>query len=671
MRRLLLVLAAILALLLAALAFALLVGIRVSLGPLRGEIQAAVSRAIGREVAVEGPIEIVPSLWPTFEIGDLRVANPPGWHAGGSLFTARRARLRAAVLPLWRGDIRVLELMADGVELTLTRDASGQPNWRLAPPESDEAATDPETPEPPVAEPMVLRFLGIDEVTLSHLKLSYDDRVLPPLHFEVDRADGALTSDRDLSFVMAGRWVGEPYTLWISGGPAGEIFASERSWPLAIRLEMAGTTIGLRTRLDAHREDAGPADARGGVVLERAKLDLEVKGERLDHLDRALGVSLPPLGPYELAATAAFEPERVSLDDLLLEVGSSELRGGASYALAEPRPRLDVELTSALVQLDDFAAVGWSPETGGEGREAAPARPAADALAGQARLRPLLDPEVMRSLDARVAVRVERVRSGRDRLGAGRLVATLRDGRLVVEPRVEVPGGGLDAAFVYRPRRRDVDLETRIDIEQFDYGVLLRRLAPESGMKGLLSMHVDLRSRAPRVDRGLQHASGTIGLAVWPEELKAGVVDLWAVNLVAALLPAFGGKEKSEVHCLAARFDMEDGVMRSRTLQLDTSQLRIAGQGTVDFRSKELEFRFSPSPKQPQFFNLATPIQVSGSFADFGIGTRPGALLGTLVRFLGSVVVVPVETLFGVYDDLDDEAACVAAGGTRQAGKQR
>jgi uncharacterized protein involved in outer membrane biogenesis len=275
--------------------------------------------------------------------------------------------------------------------------------------------------------------------------------------------------------------------------------------------------------------------------------------------------------------------------------------------------------------------------------------------------KPLLSPEVLRRLDARLAVRADRVVSGPDQLGRGRLEARLEQGRFVLKPlHVEVPGGSFDAELHYAPRGERADIALGVRIERFDYGVLLRRAAPDVDMKGDLSLDLAVRGSPPRFDHLLRVASGHLDLALRPVELEAGIVDLWAVNVLAAVLPTLDRSEKSTVNCVVARFDLEEGVMTDRAIVVDTSRMRVSGDGRVDFREEELEFVLAPKAKRPEFFSLATPVRVEGRFEDFGAGVAPEDLVATVIRFVTSVVVVPLERLFRTEPDLDADE-CAAA----------
>ena len=50
---------------------------------------------------------------------------------------------------------------------------------------------------------------------------------------------------------------------------------------------------------------------------------------------------------------------------------------------------------------------------------------------------------------------------------------------------------------------------------------------------------------------------------------------------------------------------------------------------------------------RPEFFSLATPVEVRGNSADFGVGIQAGGLFGTTIRLIASPVTVALRRLFG------------------------
>jgi hypothetical protein len=63
---------------------------------------------------------------------------------------------------------------------------------------------------------------------------------------------------------------------------------------------------------------------------------------------------------------------------------------------------------------------------------------------------------------------------------------------------------------------------------------------------------------------------------------------------------------------------------------------------------------------------LQTPLQVTGTFTDFSVGVEAGDVLATILRLLGSVIVVPFEWL--TQGPLPRDGADVCTDPLRQTG---
>jgi uncharacterized protein involved in outer membrane biogenesis len=320
------------------------------------------------------------------------------------------------------------------------------------------------------------------------------------------------------------------------------------------------------------------------------------------------------------------------------------------------------------VQLDDFRLAGWSALEGDEPAQATPAaRQDAEALRRKAveasdQVQGLLSRELLSRADATLSVRVGQVKSGADLLGRGQLDARLRDGRAEIGPvTVDMPGGQASGRLAYEPREKDVLASLKLDIDRFDYGVIGRRVKPGSDLDGRFSLHLDVDSRAPRLSQLLAHGNGRIDVAVWPRELRAGVFDLWAVNLFVALLPTLDPKNESVVNCAVGRFALKGGKLTQEQLVIDTSRMRVTGTASADFGSERIAMRLQPQAKSAQFLSLATPIEVNGSFADFRVGPNPGDVLQTVLRMATSIFWVPLQKLFSDKVPQDGADVCGVA----------
>ncbi len=447
-----------------------------------------------------------------------------------------------------------------------------------------------------------------------------------------------------------------PVTIHVKSGTLPDFLKTSSDMPFSVTAEAAGAQLTLFGKV------ALPIDQLA------MRMKLSVHGERLDSLNRLAHVELPLWGPWELGGKFRIASSGYEVPDLTLRIGDSTLNGRGSLGTTGARPRLDMELSAPRVQLNDFRLEGWSLV---DKKEKTPAKTVsveqmrAQAKQAAAQGQKLLSPEVLRSFDAALNVAVEEVLSGVDKLGSGTLKAQLIDGKFVLDPaKVNVPGGSARIALSYLPTETDVAVQANVQVDRFDYGILARRIKPGTDMQGLFSLQMNLEAHPKTLDALMQHANGRIDFAVWPRDFKSGIFDLWAVNLFVALLPAVDPASESKINCAVGRFDLRDGKLTQDEILMDTSRMRVNGVGKVDFATEELAFRLAPKAKSPQFFSLATPVQVSGKITDFKIGVAGSDVLETVGRFLTSVFVVPIEML--TQKDLPRDGADVCANAMRQ-----
>jgi len=417
--------------------------------------------------------------------------------------------------------------------------------------------------------------------------------------------------------------------------------------PLNLNIEGIGVNTGLRSTVTLPF-NRGTDQA----------FSMSLSGERLDSVNKFLDMDLPPFGPFALDGRFELKENGYYLSDLNVRISNSEMIGSASLETGSRRPQLNVDLTTKTLQINDCSPGDWSLVEGEPDKAGGETDKAEDGHDAKA----LLSPEVLRLLNARLSMRVEEVLSGEDKLGSGTFKATLRDGRLVVDPlQLDLPGGSAIVTFAFEPTETDVALEVATRIEQFDYGILARRIKPESNMNGWLSLDLELKSTAKSLEAIMENAGGYIDFAIVPEDFEAGIFELWAVNLLAAALTQVDSESKSVINCMVFRLNLEEGRVKQEAILVDTTNMQVAGEVKVDFETEKIYMVLDPKAKKPEFFSLATPLKVEGTFSDFKVGIKPGGLVGTAIRFIASPVHVPIRRLFKEKAPADGKSACTEA----------
>lgn len=506
----------------------------------------------------------------------------------------------------------------------------------------------------------------------------------PPLHITVSSAQLGVGSGQPLHLALEGGFDGEPYSVNLKGKG---LLGVREGVPLTLNLEvrLSDTELALRSALQKEKEK----EKEKGVLALTASLS----GQRLDDLNALLGLDLPPLNAYRIEGTLNLKEGEVSIRDLELETGQSSLKG--ELVLTATRLdtgetglpiHADLNLAAPVVQLDDFYLHEWLVSAG-EGESADSETP--EVASGEhstdveepagslpevevseevstadsrVQLNSLLSPEIAKMMEAKVRVDIDQTLSGQDVLGSGHIKANLSGGVYSLDRfQINIPGGTINISGSLKPGTNAMDGHLIATIDNLDYGVLARRAVPDTDLKGEFNLEIDLSSQAADLAAMKSRTSGHVRVAVIPEELQAGIVDLWAVNVVAMVLPVMMKGSSSEVNCLVGDFTLKDGLMYPEVLMLDTSKMRVEGKGTIDFGSNMIDLHFKPKPKSPQFFSLATPVSVTGSLTEPSVGVSATGVIGTVFGFASSVITTPFKKIFSKRLDADGAAACAEA----------
>jgi len=621
-----------------------IIRIPIDLSSYKGIVESTASLALGRTVKIDDKILITTSVRPIFSLEGLRISNPKGFEKGDFL-KMKTAEIQVRLLPLLLGKLQISKFSVKGLAVILVENKTGAVNWASQTPEKSKS--EPPPPPKPSAEEsrleltsdsLVLAKLVLEDISVDHRSPGQAE----PLQFKIDECTGDMLPGKPFVLLMKGKLVGEPYVTTIEIGSLQELVEDNRS-RMEIKTEIAKTQFDFAGSLDLAR------------ALRSMQLNATVTGERLDSLNGLLDLDLPPLKSYKAGAQLAMRRDRIELTDLVLQVGKSKLTGKMTADRSGAKPDVAIDLNSPLIQLNDFELGDWSPEKDDAGqpegsqnrdKKTETAKSDNDNSSTDQAVEELLSPKVLARFNARMNVKAEKVMSGADALGSGVLTVTLKDGQFSLDPvKLNIPGGSFSMAAALKPDPRAPEASLRMLMKNFDFGVLVRRANPKADMGGTVNLDVDLKSSANSFEKLMANSNGYFDFSGRLEDLEAGIIDLWAVNIIAAVAT---GKDKkpSEINCAIGRWTMKDGLLTPNIFMIDTTKIRICGKGQVDFKKETIDLKMAPTPKKPEFFSLATPMEVRGKFADFGVGIQAGGLIGTTVRFIASPVTVPLRRLF-------------------------
>lgn len=640
--------AGVLGLLLVLLLLVSFIRIPINLEGQKGMIEFLASRQINRQVNINGAIHVTTSLWPVFIIEDVRVNNPKNF-GDGDFARLESTRLELSLIRLLLMRLRIRQFTLKGLNLSLQANENGEVNWVFG--NSDlEPEDKPQEKVPPTEEQQLWQQLTSDALIVDKLSLSdisvfyYQQDMEKPHEFKIDSCSGSALPGEAFQLNLQGTTLEEPYEVLIRTASLQELLEENRSW-IDIEANIAKANFIFSGDIDL------------AEINRRLNLNLSINGQGLDNFNHMLKLDLPPFPSYGLSASLALMKGKAEMTDLKLRISNSELTGHMLVDNTGSIPQATLTLHSPTFQIDDFVFDDWSliPDieeeievsdkaTIAKADEEIIDTPGSEQQSENERI--LLSPGFLKTINASITVSADKVLSGEDQLGSGKITATLKDGRISLDPlNLNIPGGSVSMNMSVKPGKESSEASLRVLVQEFDFGVLARRADPETNMGGVVNIDVDFKSSAKGFLELLDHGNGYLDFSAKPENLQSGIMDLWAVNVITAIVSQ-SVKGQSHIEYVVGRWSLKDGYLQPDVFVIDTTRMRICGKGWVDFKTDKLNLEVAPAPKKPEFFSLATPISVQGDFTNFGLVVAPGGIIGTGVKFIISPIQVPLQTMF-------------------------
>lgn len=584
------------------------------------------SAALGRPVSI-AHLHIVPGRILEVTADDVTIGNPPDWT--GEPF-ARVPRLRVQV-DVWaylrHGQLVVTLVELDRPQVTATQLSNGAANYKLELAGGSDGSTQ------------------IGEVRID------DGRARVRLaKLQADLTVGVATRQQDgqpqLVAETRGTYNAQPIEGRLVGGALLALRDADHSWPIDLRLQNGPTKVSL------------VGTVRNPMALEGADLKLQLSGSDMALLSELLGLPLPRTPNYQLAGQLDFVDGRVRLRDFNARVGNSDLAGTIEVDPKVEPPEMVAHLTSRRVDLADLGGfVGAEPgrmDTQGQSG-------AQRAQMAQQEAKPRLLPDTPISVPKLHWANVHlqyRARSIQGRsVPLDNLEAKLDivNGQVALHPlSFGVGKGNIKATIELTPQGAAAHAKANVEFQRVDVSRLMAATHAFQGA-GAISGSATIDAVGASLGQMLGNGQGGLKLAMAGGDLSAVLVDLSGLHFGKALLSALGMPDRTQVECFLTDAGLERGVVRIRTLVLDTGEAVVTGSGAVDLRDEKVDIQLRTDAKRFSIGSLPAPLNIAGTLKNPSI--MPGAELaarGGLAAGLG-VAFPPLALLptiqFGTGDD--------------------
>jgi uncharacterized protein involved in outer membrane biogenesis len=592
---------------------------------LRGPINRYVSEKTGRHFEITRHLDVKVGRTTRVIMDGIEFANPE-WAVDRYLVKADGAQVAVRLFPLlFRREIVLPSIHLTRPELGLQIEPDGRRTWALGGDTKDESNV------PSIG------ALVIDQGTVHYVARHQGADIRAEV--AMDRQQPSTTgpdagSAMPLRFKAQGRWRDQAFN---AEGRTGDVLYLSAPLQQPFPAQVHANTGGTQLR------------ARGTVAslatLDGANVNFQLQGPNLAELYRLVGVTLPDTPRYNVAGQLSKKGEVWHVREVAGKLGNTDMAGELAFDRSQRIPLLTGKLQSRMLDFEDLAPViGLDEDRRGEDqarRPAANAQAKAEPAAGgkkkasadpgrQVLPTAPLDVSRLKTMNADVRVDAARVVNAKglplDRMGVH---VRLKDGLLVLDPLdLGVAGGRLAGQLRIDASAQPVAVQTRLDARALELSRLFPKSESARNSFGKIQGQVDLSARGASVAQMLANADGNVAMLMGKGEISNILLEFAGLDGGEIIKFLVRGDQRVQLRCAAMAFDVQDGLMTSRAIVLDTGDTVFHGSGTVNLARESMDIVIRPSPKDTSILSLRSPLKIAGTFGSPDIGLDRGALAG-------------------------------------------
>ena len=178
-----------------------------------------------------------------------------------------------------------------------------------------------------------------------------------------------------------------------------------------------------------------------------------------------------------------------------------------------------------------------------------------------------------------------------------------------------------------------------------------------------MDVDIDLSAQGSSAHQIASSLDGSLYLTIKDGKMRRSFTDLLFVDIVGWTVNYVKHEKYSDLTCGVADFTSTQGVIKTNGFFIDTDNVTIAGDGTIDLGKEEVDYVFLPR-KKSRLVLKAEPVKVKGPLGDPSITAIPvksaALTFGTLIFapyvFVGMAA---AEHFTGKLDDGKDDTPCL------------
>ena len=611
-----------------------------------------ISTATGRPFAINGDLSLTwqrdlppEDTWhdwipvPRLSAHDVVMGHPEWSEQQGNMAEIGHIVFSIRPLPLLTHNIVIPLLQLDDPRLFLERVKDGRSNWSFEQDEKDEDQPSPWT-------------LDLQRLILHKGEIRYKDAVQ---NIDAKADIDTLTPSADSPYVMGWKLSGSFNGARIGGnGKAGELLALrdiERPFPLQASLTVGKTSISVAGTVTKPQE------------LAAIDLQLKLSGPSMADLYQLTGITLPKTPEYategRLIGTTGKSGGKWTYENFKGRMGESDINGTLTYEGKEPRPLLSGEVVSNLLKFEDLGPIiGADSNESKRERGVAVKQPEDKVLPVEKFTTARWD-----SMDADVKLTGRKIRKDKA-LPIDDLYTHLKlqDSVVTLTPlKFGVAGGSLTSNIKMDGRQPEIKADAQVSAR----GLKLKQLFPAfeamQASLGEINADTSLSATGDSIATFLGTSNGKVSALINDGTISKLLLEQIGLNVGNVVINMLFGDKQVQLNCMATDLAVENGLVRTRTLMVDTEDAVMNVDGTINLATEQMDLTIRPVSKGVRIVSLRAPIYIRGTFKQPDINIDKGvlALKAGSASALGTIA--PITALLPLINVGDEEESKCAA----------
>lgn len=576
----------------------------------RSLVETQSSKRLGRELAIDGDLDIHWHLtYTSVHVEKLRLSNAPGY-PDDNMATIETLDFTFKPLMLLRGRLEFGDIVLVKPHLILEKKSPEDANWNFPALSPANAATEAVEPDDRHDFPLIgmLELREGQVIFRDHEKKLNLDLALDTVVGEGGKKEDSK-KERGFTVTGTGTIQDQPFEVKASGESLQTLRDSTREYPLSLTITMGATEVSVDgTFLDP-------------IKMTGVNAALKISGSNMADLFYLTAIPLPPTPPYTLAGQLSKKDGVWGYQDFKGEVGGSDLSGDLSYDTRGERGFLQANLKSTVLDSKDLGGFIGLPPSGEE------ATPEQKQAAAEKEASPRLIPDVplsverLRATDLDITLNAAKIDAPNLPFDGMDVRFNLRDGLLKLDPLNVVLADGRIEGMIEVDSRQDVPpVKVNLNLRNLSLKQFFANTRFADTTEGSFGGKIALAGQGASLADALASSDGELAIIMAGGKISLLLMEASDLDIGQAV-PLFLGKDKStRIRCGIADFTVEEGLLTSEVVVMDTDDSLLVGNMTIDMEGERINAKLDAKPKDTSLLSLRVPLIVSGRLKQPEVG---------------------------------------------------